>query len=119
MLGIRSGVLFFTSIIVAAVSMLLTFGETVAGEDGRFIVDNDVAFGWFTAILTWASVIICRVGTHNYIAIAATRIEAHGTPSSEGLAECNGRGSHPVVLTYHGPYTNIWYLLVSQWWPYA
>ena len=83
LLGIRSGFLFFTSIIVPAASMLLIFGEAAAGEDGRFIANNYVSFGWFAAILTWVTAIICIGGTRDYIAV--TRIDQHKMPSSEGL----------------------------------
>jgi len=84
LLGMRSGFLFFTSIVVPAASLFLIFGETAAGEDGRFIAESYVAFGWFAAILTWITAIICIWGTRNYI--AATRIDPQRMPSSEGLA---------------------------------
>ena len=84
LLGMRSGFVFFTSVIVPAVSMVLIFGETSAGQDGRFIAENYVAFGWFAAILTWVTALISIGGTRSYI--AATRIDPHRMPSSEGLA---------------------------------
>jgi len=83
LLGMRSGFLFFTSIIVPAVSMLFIFGETAAGQDGRFISENYLSFGWFAAILTWVTAVISIVGTRHYM--EATRIDPHRMPSSEGL----------------------------------
>ena len=84
LLGMRSGFLFFTSIVVPAASLFLIFGETAAGQDGRFIAENYVDFGWFAAILTWVTAIITIGGTRKYI--PATRIDPHRMPSSKGLA---------------------------------
>ena len=84
LLGLRSGFIFFTSIVVPALSLLLIFGETPGGEDGRFIAGNYLSFAWFAAILTWVTSLLCIGGTRQYI--EATRIEAHRMPSSQGLA---------------------------------
>ena len=83
LLGMRSGFMFFTSIVVPAAGLFLIFGETDAGQDGRFIPENYISFGWFAAILTWMTATICIGGTSKYI--AATRIDHHRMPSSEGL----------------------------------
>ncbi len=84
LLGMRSGFMFFTSIVVPAVSLFLIFEKTAAGEDGRFIAENYALFGWFAAILTWVTAIMCIGGTRKYIPI--TRIDPQKMPSSKGLS---------------------------------
>jgi GPH family glycoside/pentoside/hexuronide:cation symporter len=83
LLGMRIGFLFLTSILLPALSMLFIFGET-AGQDGRFIADNYIAFGWLCAVLTWVAAIITVGGTRGYI--EATRIDPDRMPSSAGLS---------------------------------
>lgn len=82
LLGQRIGFLFFTSILLSALSMYWLFNE-VDGQDGRFIADNYASFGWLSAVVILVTASVCIYGTRGFI--ATTRIHADRMPSGQGV----------------------------------
>ncbi|MGI9293064.1 MAG: MFS transporter, partial [Pseudomonadales bacterium] len=82
LLGMRIGFLFLASISLPALSMYFLFGKT-NGEDGRFIAENYVNYGWASAIVVWLASMATIWGTRGFI--DATKVAAEKMPSSEGL----------------------------------
>ena len=82
LLGQRIGFLFFTSILLPSLSLYFLFNE-VDGQDGRFIADNYIVYGWVSALVIVVAAGLCIYGTRDFMAM--TRIDADEMPSSNGL----------------------------------
>ena len=82
LLGMRTGFLFLMTLLLPAFSLYFLFGET-DGEDGRFVIENYVTYGWISAVLVWLVSSITIAGTWKYI--DDTKVAMEKMPSSGGL----------------------------------
>jgi GPH family glycoside/pentoside/hexuronide:cation symporter len=62
LLGMRMGFLFLTTVGLPAFGLFFIFGET-DGEDGRFLADNYVTYGWLSCWLVWLFSALAILGT--------------------------------------------------------
>ena len=66
LLGLRTGFLFLTALLLPAICLSLLFGET-GGIDGRFIIDNYIIYGWLSALIVCLTAFGAIAGTWKFI----------------------------------------------------
>ena len=66
LLGLRTGFLFLTALLMPAICLSLLFGE-VDGVDGRFVVGNYTIYGWISALIVCLAAFGAIAGTWKFI----------------------------------------------------
>lgn len=82
-LGLRQAVLFLTSVLLPALSLVLIF-DVVGEEDGRFISENYVAYGLASCLVCWLAGTVTSVGTQRHAVPSDTQADAGMPTAADG-----------------------------------